>query len=277
MFHVRRNRLDGAVRGATVVFAAGLLLEMLRTAVGADDVPPVADEVTLPAVRWDHLSIEARVAAIDPKGRVWYDLYDEVLERPPLDELKRRLEPVFVAKSPRIRNADLALLEDEGRAWFYNVGRRTLLGYDGKRWIERAAQPDCAFVGRCPSRGQLSDRRANYSRGKVSWFVETRGIHRFDGEMWTYQDTGRGRPSDSEQPILAVSPNGKYAVAHTQTGDSLWRCIDGRWSSIPAPTDEKDEITQLVVSDEGEVPHRTLPARFAVDRSEGAGGRTPLS
>jgi hypothetical protein len=168
--------------------------------------------IKVKAVRLQYFIPEVRTVVVGPDGRVWYQLDSDPKGRPRL-EIRAALEAEYRHAAPQISGATLALLEPDGRAWFYASKGRELWGYDGKNWIEHWADVDTRFVGRCPTRGELFDNLCNRFVGGKVWFRDERGVHVFDGKSWHYRAIGPPMNRVSELPRFAVSPNGKFAVA----------------------------------------------------------------
>ena len=71
-----------------------------------------------------------------------------------------QLKSVLEAEYPKGATncgGEFALLESNGRAWFYNNNATVLWGYDGQRWIEHRASLGSTFMGRCPTAGELAE------------------------------------------------------------------------------------------------------------------------
>ena len=145
--------------------------------------------INVKTVRLQYFSADFRTALAGPDGRTWYQLDNDPTSRTRL-ELRAALEAEYRHPSPQISGATMALLEPDGRAWFYVSKGRELWGYDGKSWIEHWADVDTKFVGRCPTRGEFFDNLCNRFVGGKAWFRDERGIHVFDGKDWHYRAIG---------------------------------------------------------------------------------------
>src|SRR6185369_10381775 len=104
--------------------------------------------------------------------------------RPTLKE-RQQLEVEFREKTPQINTVMPALFEPGGRVWFYIDNAQELWGYDGNTWIEHKATALSRFAGRCATRGELFHNIHNRFAGGKAWFLDSRGIHVFDGTDWS--------------------------------------------------------------------------------------------
>jgi hypothetical protein len=176
-------------------------------------------------------------------------------------QLRAALETEYRQASPQIAGAAIALLEPQGRAWFYVNEGQELWGYDGKAWIERKASLGSIFRGRCPTRGELPENYANRSAGGKAWFRDSQGIHVFDGQSWNYSYLCPRLDSQDGQLRFAVSPNGRFAVAlppkitQRPTGFQnveLWTLADGKWQYAETPwIDSPGTAGPFCVTDKG--------------------------
>jgi len=192
---------------------------------------------------------------VAPDGRVWFQLRIEPFyngrvngkDAPTLPLIKEEIAAEFTQSSPQVRDCTLCLIEPGGRAWYWVARHATLLGYDGKTWIDyvipAVSEGQTAF---CRTRGALADGRCNLWAGSAAWFVIGNSVYRFDGASWSRQRVARssapGRivfPAGYAGPVynrslasppvfLAVSPDGRVAAAAEQHGP-IWICRGGKW------------------------------------------------
>jgi len=161
------------------------------------------------------------------------------------------VEREWKQKSPQISGATIDLLDEQGRVWVSIDHRKRLLGYDGQQWIERNGRSGGVFVGRCPTKGQLTDVGANQSRNDVSWFIEQTGIHRFHNKSWTYHPVPNSKYQN--YPELAVSPDGRIGVAYRSSAEGLLAFKDGQWSLHQKANATKSRAMSYgVVTNEGQ-------------------------
>jgi hypothetical protein len=204
---------------------------------------PARLEIRLSDSRWQALPQEVRRVTVAPDGRIWYQRAPHVpWGNVTLVALKQELAREFAEPAPQIRHCELALIEPGGRAWFWVSQHVTLLGYDGKGWLDRVIPSANNYpAGRCPTRGILHDGRSNRFAGGAAWFLGRRGVHRFDGKDWSYQSLADA--ADQDGPLapmarglasLAVSPDGTTAAACVP-GGPIWLWRDGRWSRFVPP------------------------------------------
>jgi hypothetical protein len=187
-----------------------------------------------------------------PDGRAWFQFHtaDNFTGRagPTLPAIKEDIAAEFAQPSPQVRCCTLCLLEPGGRAWYWVWQHATLLGYDGKTWIEHVIPVVSeGQTGYCRTRGALADGRYNLWAGSAAWFVIGSSVYRFDGANWSRQRVtppaaaqgpvaGRARrfrPVYNQFPapaplLLAVSPDGQVAAAAGERGP-IWICRGGKW------------------------------------------------
>jgi len=214
------------------------------------------------AGRWQLLPEYVRAVYRGPDGRIWYQLSGDRLGRSD-SQLKSLLEAEYRQTAPQIAGASLALLESNGRAWFYNNDATVLWGYDGQRWIERRAFVGSRFIGRCPTAGELEDNLVNRDAGGKAFFRDLQGVHVFDGQIWSYRGIAPHVPSQNGQVRYAVSPSGKYAVALPPKivnqrpniaflNLELWTLKEGQWQEAESPWTEKPgSIGPFIITDNG--------------------------
>ena len=91
---------------------------------------PARLEISLRNVLWQTLPDEVYTAFVGPDDRVWYVLQGS-LKLPAAQAL---IEREFRQGSPQVAGLRPVLFEQDGRVWF-EEGRRTLWGYDGRTWV----------------------------------------------------------------------------------------------------------------------------------------------
>lgn len=197
-----------------------------------------------------------------PDGRIWYQLSGDSLGRSD-SQLKGLLEAEYRQTTPQIAGASLALLESNGRAWFYNNDATVLWGYDGEHWIEHRAFPGARFLGRCPTAGELEDNLVNRAAGGKAFFRDLQGVHVFDGKNWSYRGIATRVPTQNGQIRYAVSPSGNYAVALPPKIENqrpniaflnleLWTLKEGQWQEAESPwADKPGSIGPFIITDSG--------------------------
>ena len=221
--------------------------------------PSSRPEIRLDGSSVETLPIEVADVSAGPDGRAWLQ-FSAATGRfapaivpygtagPTLPEIKRDIAAEFAQTSPQVRNCTLCLIEPGGRAWYWASQHATLLGYDGKTWIDYVipSVSDTEAV-RCPTRGALADGRCNVSAGSACWFALGGSVHRFDGAKWSRervtrtpaQGMGASFPLDYRRPryaapssvdavLLAVSPDGKVAAASGRRGP-IWIWHNAKW------------------------------------------------
>src|SRR4051812_8637673 len=73
-------------------------------------------KISLQPVRWQTLPAEIRSVRFGPDGRGWLGLAPGEAKDA---DIRASLEREYSEESPQLRGASLALLEPDGRAWFY--------------------------------------------------------------------------------------------------------------------------------------------------------------
>src|SRR6266850_2526314 len=194
-----------SARCSVSLISALLLVALSQTARGQQ---PRRLSLEPPDGRWQMLPEYVRAVYRGPDGRIWYQLSGDRLGRSD-SQLKSQLEAEYRQTTPQIAGASLALLESNGRVWFYNNDATVLWGYDGERWIEHRAFPGLRFMGRCPTAGEMEDNLVNRAAGGKVFFRDLQGVHVFDGKHWSYRAIAARVPSQNGQIRYAVSPSGK--------------------------------------------------------------------
>jgi len=231
---------------------------------------PVVPAADAPAERRTSFARSVDKVCVAHDGRLWSQLAWRFDPEPTLTECKQLLERQFHEPAPRATNLHFALFDDRGRAWFYADGQRLLLGYDGKRWIERRAGPGVRFIGECSTAGQFLHGGSNRSIAGVQWFLDGNGIHRFDGEQWSYETfeppkpAARGERASPANPWLAVSPDGRHVVASIWQSGRLRVYHEGRWTERPIPHADPQGVGSLVVTNGGHVWRLTPSSQLRV-------------
>lgn len=226
------------------------------------------------------LPIEVADVIAGPDGRAWLQFSDAAgrfapamvrygTTGPTMPEIKRDIAAEFAQSSPQVRSCTLCLIEPGGRSWYWAPQHATLLGYDGKTWIDYVI-PNVSEtqVARCPTRGALADGRCNVSAGSASWFAFGGSVHRFDGVKWSrqrvtyspaqgmsasfpvgYRGPRYAAPPSSDAVLLAVSPDGKVAAASGRCGpiwiwrNAKWECRDDAIKMTGADARQADEFS----------------------------------
>jgi hypothetical protein len=117
--------------------------------------------IAAPEARFEPLSKEVLGITIGPDEWLW--CWVSALSPPEgLSAIKTEFEREYDEESPQIQGAELALLEPDGRAWFYANNRMKLIGYDGSNI--RPSHP-CNSAG-CVRRS--GDRGGNFENMMVA-------------------------------------------------------------------------------------------------------------
>jgi hypothetical protein len=194
----------------------------------AEDSPDKAPK-TLAHLRWQHHALDVLAVYVGPDGKLWSQLSADPGPRTQ-DDIKRSLEHEYRQPAPRIAGAQVALIQPDGRAWFYLDFGRKLCGYDGQRWIEVDYPVDNHVCGNCPTRGQLLSTWSNRWADGKAWFLTRRGVSIYDGEKWIHQIMDETlKPGTPNQARLVMSPSGKLAAVLVGQAFDLWVYEDGAW------------------------------------------------
>jgi hypothetical protein len=233
-----------AVLAAAAVFGA--------SAFTAPAVEPISPRINFPERRWSVLEDYLLSVVEGPDGRLWRQVEaagPRFLEPDP----RRQIEAAFATQSPYVIPWKLVLLDSSGRAWF-NDGENHFHGYDGRRWLEVPAGFDRDSYNNegCATRGAFQNSLRPTSVGAVTFINSHRGIHRIEGERWTYHRIAEN--SELGGTNIAVSSDGRHAAAyfgrhprfHYLDGEQ-WRISDELMPS------NHNQINQLVVQNDGTV------------------------
>lgn len=119
--------------------------------------------------------------AVGPDGRIWTTTADTYPKQVKLEDAKAELAAQFGSASPQLRGVKIAMFEPAGRVWVAALAggtRTTLLGYDGREWVEHAVNVE--GVGMVAGSGWRSNlfaggrayflfRDRSRRRGRRSW------------------------------------------------------------------------------------------------------------
>jgi hypothetical protein len=256
--------------------SCGLLLVVLWAGLLAGGEPaPQAADIVLADVRWQALPRTVQRVYAAPDGRVWFCCERMPSRSSNVAMLKQEIEREFQRAAPQVADVEPVLFEPGGRVWFSFVqaGHLLLAGYDGREWTDYAmADRNDRITGRCPTRGGLLEGRANRCAGGRAWFITCRGVLQFDGRQWTYEkliqsplESGAGgwvKEFADDGVWLAVSPDGKAAVAYVAAAQSFWVFHEGKWGRCEAIVDREP----IVAEADGPfaVPAQVRPRRAAI-------------
>ena len=208
---------------------------------GSTTIDPPKD-IVLPNVRWQSLPDGVMSAVISPDQRSWYLLGGESGPRKmPQSAVRTVAEREFAKPSPQLQGAFQVFFEAEGteaaqrarlkRVWLMcPFGRKLLLGYDGKQWIERWMKGGFFWEPDALRRSFLQ------FDGGVAFF-EQDGCHVISEGKWFYHHLGVTFPSFNYRTWLEPDGNGLTAWIGGDAGPRLWRFREGAWSEQPWPKD----------------------------------------
>ena len=131
---------------------------------------------------------------------------------PTLPEIREDIAAEFTQSSPQVRDCTLCLIEPGGRAWFWVPQHATLLGYNGKTWINYVIPDASESQPACPTRG-AARRRPVQHFGRIRVLVRRhRRVYHSDMQMVLkailQRCGGRHGASDRDNlssPIYALS------------------------------------------------------------------------
>ena len=109
--------------------------------------------------------------------------------------------------------------------------------------------------------------RENRYAGGVAWFLTRRGVLRYENKRWSHQKIVDGpvnpMPFDHEMPSealwMAVSPDGKGAVAYSSRARSLWHFRGGKWSMLDKTPAEAENMGGQNMGGRGFRQNRHMP------------------
>ncbi|MDK1031657.1 MAG: hypothetical protein QGD94_06600 [Planctomycetia bacterium] len=218
-----------------VIMLACVVLFLLPARARAEDFPKNIDEIRLRNLRWQGLPEPVCGVYVGPDGRVWYELDHprDTAEDP--SEARRIIVREFGKKSPQLFGARPALFGPGGRVWF-SVADTVILGYDGKRWIERRLQQDHSFTSSPANHGRYLRNGCSLYLGGVAFFPDSGGVHSFDGNRCPYEAFSKEKLKNTKHPVLVPDFDGKGVVAFVPDNrERLWRWRKGRWKVLPLP------------------------------------------
>jgi hypothetical protein len=209
------------------VIALGMIVLSLEATANGLEYPQNVGPIELKDVRWQFLPQTVRAVFVDPNGRIWYQLHHPS-EEENLPIVRQIIEGQFLETSPQFSGVEPALFESNGRVWFRTQTLRTLLGYDGRDWIERPAGSGQRFFGSCPRNGRIFRCDYNLEVDRVLFFPDERGVHMFSGEQWGYQAMG---PIEHYVRIVVRAEPGNRGVIAINPGNlsKVWYCRRGQW------------------------------------------------
>ena len=178
-----------------------------------------------------------------PDSRTWW----QMRSFEPGEDVKIHIAGEFNKPSPVLpQMTSPVLFEPNGRVWLSSTRRddNRLLGYDGRRWIERPSRPRERIEGAAPSNAR-NVRGYNCICGDTLFFISTDGILCFDTktETWSEQNASGRR---FYRTLLLPEQDGKGVVAvflepvvrdNHHSGAAIWRWRDGAWTEIALPPD----------------------------------------
>lgn len=226
-------------------------LVLLAAATGRAEDVPARLKIDYANVRWQHAPREVQGVYIGPDGRTWYQLGPEMTGWS-LAQIKSRLQREWKETAPQISGVRLALLEPGGRVWFQTEFGRSLLGYDGLTWVEyKGSRTSPNLGGECATQGSFPHNRTNRFAGGKAWFSASGGIHVFDGEHWSVQEFVEPGDITTTSALFAVSSNGKFAAAIYGNDQTLWTCLEGKWTKGRNLKNEKYPVERFFVTNQG--------------------------
>ena len=222
-------------------------------------------KIQLANTSWQALPSGVMAVLVGLDGRLWYDCLTYTASSP--ERLKAAIETEFARPAPQIRGCRIVLFEPGGRVWFYEGSKHVLIGYDGKQWVEQdCTQREDDVEGRCLTRGGLIEGAANRWAGGAAWFICGRGIRRFDGKGWSYQPI-EGVHQWADDIYLAVSADGKTAVANNRNSRVFWIYHAGQWNRFALLSGK------LCVAPDAAEEHNQPGGRSSLERSPWTGHR----
>ncbi|HUW32595.1 MAG TPA: DUF1668 domain-containing protein [Planctomycetota bacterium] len=193
-----------------------------------------------------------------PDSRTWWQMRSFELH----EDVRIHIAGEFNKPSPVLpQMTSPVLFEPNGRVWFSSTryGHNELLGYDGRRWIERPSPPRKRIKGAAPySARNVSG--YNCICGDTLFFISTDGILCFDTktETWSEQNASGGW---FYRKLLLPEQDGKGVVAvflepivkdNHYPGGAIWRWRDGEWSEMAVPPDlAKADVHGVSITPDG--------------------------
>jgi len=239
-------------RAATAAIC--LILWGTFTLANEGDTPRL--DIALQNVRWQPLPKEVRCVSVAPDGRAWL-VRGWPSPASSVADVKKHIESEFKQSMPQLRNVQPLLFEPGGRIWFGIINGESpqgvsLLGYDGRQWVEYAAKLNHQLFGECLTQGAFILPAAHRYVGNAAWFVGSREILRYDGKTWQEQLVTSPNDQSSGMVRLATSPNGQTAAAWTMNQRQVWLYQQGRWSKEPLNLDNLNfQLHDLAITDAG--------------------------
>ena len=225
-------------RRPVVLVLTWALCSALAPAAAGRDRPEQLDDLRLRDVMWQALPEPVRQVFVGPDGRTWYQLrrprgMTALQERQIITKQFRRPDPLIVG-------ARIVLFEPGGRVWFRD-GRDAIIGFDGRTWLERRPPKDHYFAGAAPNHGRGRTRACNaFAKGRA-FFVDSHGVHGYDGKAWSYQAFYQGRGRFESYPTLLPEPDGEGVIAVIRGRQSaVWRWRDDAWKQIDIPSGARE-------------------------------------
>ena len=191
---------------------------------------------------WQVLPDAVEAVFVGPDDRIWHQLQHPA-QREDVQRVRRIIEQQFQANSPQVFGAQPALFERSGRVWFLTHSRTTLLGYDGREWIEYSAPAGHFFTGNCPNHGRKYRYGWNTEVDGMLFFPDSHGVHVFDGRDWHYQrmveeSVARG------MPVTVLREPAKASILAVISGSppALWRWAAREWRAVSLKSDQVENI-----------------------------------
>jgi hypothetical protein len=205
---------------------------------------PERKKVELSDVMWQPLPAAVAQVFVDPSDRAWFVMS----QRPTMElpDIKRLIEREFTQPDPQLYNVRPALFEPGGRVWFTWVRHdregkyvMSLLGYDGKGWIERDV-PSQPGVGAMPENHVHDfDTGVNLWIAGHAFFAVSGAAVVFDGKDVVVQEFLKpDKDGRTHAPLFVREPDGKGLLAIMNgCDDPLWRWHDDKWTPLPVPVE----------------------------------------
>ncbi len=208
-------------------------------------------QIQLHNSRWQTLPRDILLAYTGPDGRMWY--VSGGREGPgETDAIKAQIQAAWKEPAPVLRGVRPALFEKNShRIWFITADQRTLLGFDGSRWIEQTthagAALDGGFIGDDPAHGHSTQTPVNVDLGDRQVFAESTGFVVFDGSKWSELNVSS---HDNGPLMLLAMPSGNGVIALQAGPAHAWLLKGTEWSPI-AIGDFQDGVQSAAVTESG--------------------------